>query len=163
MRYIVGVADIPICTCKVHRCTPRQHIIVIMVKCFDEQVRRYFQSLVKVQKMAVLQLFLVLIRQFVSPFGLHPDENPSLVPIEADPGDCIVFTEAMRHGSYVNTSKKPRRTIYSAKIVLGICQTGVIWIIIFRSFWIHLHQHKGKLSVAKIIKWCKKRDHEKQR
>ena len=33
MRYIVGVADIPICTCKVHRCTRRQHIIVITVKC----------------------------------------------------------------------------------------------------------------------------------
>ena len=63
--------------------------------------------------MAVLQLIPGSHKaNFVSPFGLHPDENPSLVPIEAEPGDCIVFTEAMRHGSYVNTSKKPRRTIY---------------------------------------------------
>jgi ectoine hydroxylase-related dioxygenase (phytanoyl-CoA dioxygenase family) len=49
---------------------------------------------------------------FVSPFGVHPDENPNLVPIEAQPGDCIIFTEALTHGSYVNTSQKPRRTIY---------------------------------------------------
>ena len=49
---------------------------------------------------------------FVNPFGVHPDENPNLVPVLADPGDCIIFTEAMTHGSYVNTSGRPRRTLY---------------------------------------------------
>ena len=49
---------------------------------------------------------------FVRPFGNHPDENPGLVPIEAQPGDCIIFTEALTHGSMVNTSAKPRRTLY---------------------------------------------------
>jgi len=46
------------------------------------------------------------------PFGDHPDENPPLVPIPAKAGDAIIFTEAMTHGSYVNTSGRPRRTIY---------------------------------------------------
>ena len=49
---------------------------------------------------------------FPRPTGLHPDENPALIPVPADPGDCIVFTEALTHGSYVNTSGRPRRTIY---------------------------------------------------
>ena len=49
---------------------------------------------------------------FVRPFGNHPDENPGLTPIDAQPGDCIIFTEALTHGSMVNTSGKTRRTLY---------------------------------------------------
>ncbi len=49
---------------------------------------------------------------FPRPTGDHPDDNPALIPIDAQPGDCIVFTEALTHGSYVNTSGRPRRTIY---------------------------------------------------
>jgi ectoine hydroxylase-related dioxygenase (phytanoyl-CoA dioxygenase family) len=49
---------------------------------------------------------------FTRPFGDHPSENPPLVPIPGEPGDAIVFTEATTHGSYVNTSGRPRRTIY---------------------------------------------------
>jgi ectoine hydroxylase-related dioxygenase (phytanoyl-CoA dioxygenase family) len=36
----------------------------------------------------------------------------ALVPVPADPGDAIVFTEALTHGSLVNQSGKPRRTLY---------------------------------------------------
>jgi ectoine hydroxylase-related dioxygenase (phytanoyl-CoA dioxygenase family) len=49
---------------------------------------------------------------FPRPTGDHPDDNPGLVPLPADPGDCIIFTEALTHGSLVNTSGRPRRTIY---------------------------------------------------
>jgi ectoine hydroxylase-related dioxygenase (phytanoyl-CoA dioxygenase family) len=49
---------------------------------------------------------------FVRPFGNHPDENPGLTPLDAQPGDCIIFTEALTHGSMVNTSGKTRRTLY---------------------------------------------------
>ncbi len=49
---------------------------------------------------------------FVRPFGNHPDENPALVPIDAQPGDCVIFTEALTHGSMVNTSGLSRRTMY---------------------------------------------------
>jgi hypothetical protein len=46
------------------------------------------------------------------PWGNHPDDNPPLVPVEAKAGDCIIFTEALTHGSTVNTSGRPRRTVY---------------------------------------------------
>jgi ectoine hydroxylase-related dioxygenase (phytanoyl-CoA dioxygenase family) len=49
---------------------------------------------------------------FNRPWGNHPDENPPLVPVPAKAGDCIVFTEALTHGSMVNTSGRPRRTLY---------------------------------------------------
>ena len=49
---------------------------------------------------------------FPRPWGPHPDENPALVPVPAKAGDCILFTEALTHGSVVNTSGKPRRTLY---------------------------------------------------
>ena len=49
---------------------------------------------------------------FERPYGDHPSENPALVPVEAEPGDAIVFTEALTHGSFPNTSGKERRTIY---------------------------------------------------
>ena len=44
--------------------------------------------------------------------GNHPDENPPLVPVPARAGDAIIFTEALTHGSMVNTSERPRRTLY---------------------------------------------------
>jgi hypothetical protein len=49
---------------------------------------------------------------FEKPWGRHPDENPALIPIRAKAGDCIIFTEAMTHGSLTNTSGNPRRTVY---------------------------------------------------
>jgi len=49
---------------------------------------------------------------FLRPYGDHPNENPPLQPIEAQPGDAIVFTEALTHGSYVNTSGRNRRAFY---------------------------------------------------
>ena len=49
---------------------------------------------------------------FPKPWGRHPDENPALVPVSAKAGDCILFTEALTHGSVVNTSMRPRRTLY---------------------------------------------------
>ena len=49
---------------------------------------------------------------FKKPWGNHPDENPPLTPIPAKAGDAIIFTEALTHGSVVNTSHRPRRTLY---------------------------------------------------
>lgn len=49
---------------------------------------------------------------FVRPYGDHPDENPPLVPVECEPGDAVVFTEALAHGSLVNKSGRLRRTLF---------------------------------------------------
>jgi hypothetical protein len=49
---------------------------------------------------------------FKRPYGNHPAENPPLIPVDAAPGDAVIFTEALTHGSLVNTSKRRRRTIY---------------------------------------------------
>ena len=49
---------------------------------------------------------------FPRPWGPHPGEDPSLVPLPAKAGDAVVFTEALTHGSTVNTSRRPRRTLY---------------------------------------------------
>jgi len=49
---------------------------------------------------------------FERPFGDHPDDNPPLVPIACEPGDAVVFTEALAHGSLVNKSGALRRTLF---------------------------------------------------
>jgi len=49
---------------------------------------------------------------FARPWGNHPNENPPLIPVPAQAGDCIIFTEALTHGSTVNISGNPRRTLY---------------------------------------------------
>ncbi|MDA0335616.1 MAG: phytanoyl-CoA dioxygenase family protein [bacterium] len=49
---------------------------------------------------------------FPKPWGNHPDENPPLAPVPARAGDAIIFTEALTHGSTVNASGRPRRTLY---------------------------------------------------
>ncbi len=49
---------------------------------------------------------------FPRPWGRHPAENPVLAPVPARAGDAIVFTEALTHGSTVNVSDLPRRTLY---------------------------------------------------
>jgi hypothetical protein len=49
---------------------------------------------------------------FARPWGNRPEEVPVLAPVEAQAGDAIIFTEALTHGSMVNTSGRPRRTVY---------------------------------------------------
>lgn len=49
---------------------------------------------------------------FPRPWGKEPADNPGLEPVEADAGDCIIFTEALTHGSMMNTSGRPRRSLY---------------------------------------------------
>ena len=49
---------------------------------------------------------------FPRPWGNHPEENPPLTPVSARAGDAIIFTEALTHGSTVNTSGRPRRSLY---------------------------------------------------
>ena len=49
---------------------------------------------------------------FRRPFGDHPLDNPTLIPVAGEAGDAIVFTEALTHGSVLNVSGRPRRTIY---------------------------------------------------
>ena len=49
---------------------------------------------------------------FPKPWDAQPENNPPLAPVPAKAGDCIIFTEALTHGSMVNTSNRPRRTLY---------------------------------------------------
>lgn len=49
---------------------------------------------------------------FARPWGGHPDDNPPLQPVPARAGDAILFTEALTHGSTVNVSGRPRRSLY---------------------------------------------------
>ena len=49
---------------------------------------------------------------FERPWGHHPGENPALQGIPTEAGDAIIFTEALTHGSLVNASGRPRRTLY---------------------------------------------------
>lgn len=49
---------------------------------------------------------------YPKPWGNHPEENPPLVAVPAKAGDAIIFTEALTHGSTVNTSGRTRRTLY---------------------------------------------------
>ena len=49
---------------------------------------------------------------FPRPWGHHPAETPVLAPVPAKAGDAIVFTEALTHGSTINVSGRPRRTLY---------------------------------------------------
>lgn len=41
-----------------------------------------------------------------------PHEVPGMIPIESDPGDCIIFSEALRHGSTVLESGLQRHCLY---------------------------------------------------
>ena len=50
---------------------------------------------------------------FARPWSDHPDDIPALVPVAAKAGDYIIFAEALAHGSAVNTSGRPRCTVYS--------------------------------------------------
>ncbi len=50
---------------------------------------------------------------FENDFNLGPPEkHPAVVPVPAQPGDLILFTEALQHGGLENVSGRTRRTIY---------------------------------------------------
>src|SRR5262245_49667546 len=51
---------------------------------------------------------------FANPYGNEPDGIAPREPIPCRAGDAILFTEALTHGSEVNRSGKPRRTLYYA-------------------------------------------------
>ena len=49
---------------------------------------------------------------FIRPYDNNPKNNTScLIPIEAKPGDAVIFTEALAHGSMINKSNKVRRIL----------------------------------------------------
>jgi len=48
---------------------------------------------------------------FVRPNNNHPDNNKLLSYIDAKPGDAIIFTEALAHGSLVNKTGLTRRIL----------------------------------------------------
>lgn len=51
--------------------------------------------------------------EFERPFpDDDPMNHPALVPVPAEPGDAIIFTEAATHGSYKNISGRCRQTLY---------------------------------------------------
>ena len=51
--------------------------------------------------------------EFARPFADDdPMNHPALVPVPAEPGDAIIFTEAATHGSYQNVSGRCRQTLY---------------------------------------------------
>ena len=47
-----------------------------------------------------------------SPYNNNPDTDPSMVGLEVEAGDAILFTESLRHGGFSNHSKQPRKTIH---------------------------------------------------
>ena len=49
---------------------------------------------------------------FARPFPDDPDANEALVALPAQPGDAIIFTEALTHGSLINRSGRERRTVF---------------------------------------------------
>lgn len=42
----------------------------------------------------------------------HPIDHPAIKPLPAQPGDLVIFTEALQHGGLNNISNNVRRTIY---------------------------------------------------
>lgn len=51
---------------------------------------------------------------FPNPYGNGPEDIPIREPVPCRAGDAILFTEALSHGSEVNRSGRPRRTLYYA-------------------------------------------------
>ena len=49
-----------------------------------------------------------------NPYGNEPDGIAVREPVPSQAGDVILFTEALAHGSEVNRTGKPRRTLYYA-------------------------------------------------
>jgi ectoine hydroxylase-related dioxygenase (phytanoyl-CoA dioxygenase family) len=45
-------------------------------------------------------------------FPLSPGGEALLVPVDAEPGDAVVFTEALTHGSLKNLSGRCRKTVF---------------------------------------------------
>lgn len=52
--------------------------------------------------------------EYPNPYGTEPDDVPVREPVPCQAGDAILFTEALTHGSEVNRTGKPRRTLYYA-------------------------------------------------
>lgn len=50
--------------------------------------------------------------EFPRPFSDDPLGHPGLVPVPAEPGDAIIFTEAATHGSYKNVSGRCRQSLF---------------------------------------------------
>ena len=50
---------------------------------------------------------------FPNPYnGQHPKNHPCMVPINAQPGDLVVFSEALQHGGLENVSGRTRRSMF---------------------------------------------------
>ena len=47
-----------------------------------------------------------------SPYNRNPDMDPSMVGLEVEAGDAILFTESLRHGGFSNFSQQSRKTIH---------------------------------------------------
>ena len=43
---------------------------------------------------------------------LPPEKHPSCVPLAANPGDLVIFTEALQHGGLMNVSGRMRRSLF---------------------------------------------------
>ena len=46
------------------------------------------------------------------PYNNNPDKDPSMIGLEVEAGDAILFTESLRHGGFTNNSDKIRKTIH---------------------------------------------------
>jgi hypothetical protein len=50
---------------------------------------------------------------YFSPYSdLEPTEEPGMVPLPMKAGDCIIFTENLRHGGFPNLMDRSRRTLH---------------------------------------------------
>lgn len=86
---------------------------------------------------------------FKRPYSDHPDKNPSFTYVKVDIGDVIVFTEALTHGSFVNTSGKPRRTIFLCYSVGYMPDWGKLGLTFSKNFFNSLTNEQKKIVELK--------------
>ena len=82
---------------------------------------------------------------FPRPFDDHPHSNPALTPVCAEPGDAIVFTEALTHGSMVNTSGRRRRTIFNCYSVGYMPDWGTLGLNFTEEFYSELTPERREI------------------
>tara|TARA_X000000950_G_scaffold111991_1_gene141009 strand:- start:3402 stop:4157 length:756 start_codon:yes stop_codon:yes gene_type:complete len=86
---------------------------------------------------------------FERPYSDHPDENPSFSYVDVEIGDVIIFTEALTHGSFVNTTGNQRRTIYLCYSVGYMPDWGKLGLKFSKKFFDSLTNEQKKIVELK--------------
>jgi len=82
---------------------------------------------------------------YARPYSDHPKDNPLLIPVESSPGDAIIFTEALTHGSLINTSGRTRRTLFYSYSVGYMPDWGNLSLKVSESFPSRLTNEQKKI------------------